>query len=80
MTTIRTARATIEILGYERLDREGCARRERVTLGDGSDHIGRRHATGPGDVSGPAQGYSERCGWCYLGAPHTADAHAKKRS
>lgn len=35
-----------------------------------------RHAASMTDVSGPAPGYHERCGWCYLGAPHTADAHA----
>ena len=40
------------------------------------------HLAGPDDVSAAhvtyPRGYDSRCGWCYLGAPHTADAHAAK--
>lgn len=35
------------------------------------------HATGPSDVSRPHHGTQSAsgCGWCYLGAGHTEDAH-----
>jgi hypothetical protein len=78
MNTIATEYATTEILGYDRIDRDGVSRRERVSFSDGRSHVGHRHAASMTDVSGPAPGYHERCGWCYLNAPHTADAHAAK--
>lgn len=42
------------------------------------------HVTGPADVSpvfftylgGVPRGDGARCGWCYLGATHSAEAHA----
>lgn len=42
------------------------------------------HLAGPDDASGAhatyPRGYDSRCGWCYLGAPHTDDAHTAKVS
>lgn len=38
------------------------------------------HANGPDDQSAPhsqpRDGYNPECGWCYLNAGHTKDAHA----
>lgn len=70
---------TAEILRYERVER-GYVRIERYTphrplVPVGVEH---RHCTGPEDVSiAQSDTDSTRCGWCYLAAPHTRDAHAQ---
>lgn len=50
---------------YRRLD--------RGTVRD-DDH-GHVHVTGTDDTSPAHVGYDADCGWCWLGAPHSADAH-----
>lgn len=40
-------------------------------------HLAGPDDTTPGHVTYPT-GYDSRCGWCYLGAPHTTAAHAAK--
>ena len=63
-----------------RTDLGGWARR-----GHGYDGMGRtvwEHVTGPDDMS-PTHvtyptGYDDRCGWCWLGGPHSQDEHAAR--
>jgi len=69
-----------------RVDRGYCARvlpgGRADAAADETDPAGWHvHLAGPEDRSDtrrtyPAGGDSERCGWCYLGASHTEDAHA----
>lgn len=33
------------------------------------------HLANRDDTSDPHHGYDPDCGWCWLGAPHTVDAH-----
>lgn len=40
-------------------------------------HLADRHDVSPAHVGYPS-GYDSRCGWCYLGAPHTVAAHDVK--
>ena len=58
---------------FARVDRSGWVR-----WVEGGDHTAYMHAAGEGDTS-PEHwiygGYDDRCGWCYLGAPHTSSAH-----
>ena len=79
MNTIATPYGTIKIIGYERIERDGVIRRERWTGADGYEANDYSHASSMTDASGPPVSRDPiRCGWCYLGAPHTADAHAAK--
>ncbi|WP_280454800.1 hypothetical protein [Nocardia brasiliensis] len=45
---------------------------------DGETVIEHRHTAGRTDISdqhSSGSGYDSKCGWCYLNAPHTHDAH-----
>ena len=57
---------------YERLDRSWVR----------NDADGHTHVTGPDDVSAAHRtyptGYNAKCGWCWLGAPHSADVHTDR--
>ena len=62
-----------EILGWRRIDLGGVMQ-ERTYKGERGD----LHAAAWGDASAYHfinGGYDSRCGWCWLNAPHTEDAH-----
>jgi hypothetical protein len=56
---------------FERVER-GWIRRDPGSLPDYC------FVTAKGDESPTFIGYHAECGWCFLGAPHTRDAHAKQ--
>ena len=65
---------------YRRTDLGGYVRK-----GEGRDGMGRpvwEYVTGPEDVSDGhttyPTGYDDRCGWCWLGAPHSEDEHVAR--
>lgn len=76
MTTAATyVPPTVTAERVERVESGHHVRRRRWSDG-GLDHV---HLSGPTDTS-PVHstyptGYRSGCGWCWLGAPHTADAH-----
>lgn len=45
---------------------------EGMLSGGGQAYL---HTAGPGDVSEGFLGYDPDCGWCWLGAPHSVEAH-----
>lgn len=67
----------------ERCDR-GWVRYPGGHTSDGSSlaiHLAARDDTSPAHSTmtyGPDRGYDRRCGWCWLGANHSDDAHAAK--
>lgn len=62
-----------------RLPRDPGVMQVRTWLEDGSTHT--FHAASMDDRSDVKatypRGYDSRCGWCYLNADHTVDAHTK---
>lgn len=65
---------------FRRTDLRGWVRKS-----EGYDGMGREvwsHVTGqddetPDHMTYPT-GYDERCGWCWLGAPHSVGEHARR--
>lgn len=76
MTTSTYIPPTVVATSIERIDThtlDGPKYVRRRTYSDGgADHL---HLTGPDDVSHVHLGYVPACGWCWLGAGHTHDAH-----
>jgi hypothetical protein len=72
-----------EIERFDRID-HGWVRWDRWPDDGTIEHL---HAAHGNDLSDPwllsqnnHTGYDARCGWCYLGAPHTINAHNWKVS
>ncbi len=61
----------------EQMDKQGGYTRDPYRGGDGQMYA--VHTTGPNDTSPvhDMSDYNARCGWCYLNASHSEDAHAE---
>lgn len=81
-TRIRLDYGAVEVLRYESGEGAGYIRRERYIPDDGRPAVLEySHAASRSDVSPRHRiypDYDHRCGWCWLNATHTQDAHARE--
>ncbi len=80
---IKLRHGTLLITGFSTLSFGGSLRSEVYFEAIPRDRIRyeHTHAADHNDVTPPhstySTGYNEKCGWCYLNAPHTEAAHEK---
>jgi hypothetical protein len=65
-------------VGRRRVVDRGWVRADILTTSDGRTDRQDVHATGRNDLSNAHSGYHPECGWCWLGYPHTEQAHAAR--